>query len=189
MVPNVTVHLNLGVKLLVLLYNMHYCLFKNIYLSYNPLSVADPTLYTGLTIIFDNLNVSRKPHSCYSGRTTEQLNAIAAAAAINRIPQPASRLLNDHKVRASSLPFEAFVVCKEEVDMLRNSHLILIQRCLVTNISCLNHLKTEVVWHIPHLYSKESSNKSETINLGCFKANETETEGIILFQQSQILIY
>ena len=46
----------------------------------------------------------------------------------------------------------------------RNNYLVLVERILVKYIQCMNFLADVVTQHIPHKYSREMSQKSETVS-------------------------
>ena len=87
-----------------------------------------------------------------------------AFAAVNRVnPQG----LDDNNIclRASSIPLSAYLPNISDSDMLKERMTCIVSRILVTHLDFFKEYSDVVVWHIPHEYSQEMTEKSTIVSI------------------------
>ena len=82
----------------------------------------------------------------------------------NRIPFGDLESDTYDRVKATSIDIQKFLPDDDDFNLLRNRMITLTERSLVTYFPNLVDHKNVVCWHIPHMYSKQSQEKSEMVS-------------------------
>ncbi|XP_063954348.1 uncharacterized protein LOC129259624 isoform X2 [Lytechinus pictus] len=83
---------------------------------------------------------------------------------------------NQDTLTASDLPIMTYLPSQDDYEDLRKRMCILVERILKDNLNIFAN--ESVILHIPHEYSKESSQKSEYVNLGIIEEDPKTTSGM-----------
>lgn len=90
-------------------------------------------------------------------------NMVQAYCAKDRVPtlhlnddQPDPEIIKD-------IALEKYLPTEEEEERLKDEMLVIIKRILVEVMPAFKPLHDEVIWHIQHPYSDETSKKSEMV--------------------------
>lgn len=111
-------------------------------------------IYSIVLILFINLFYCRSLH-------TFNMVAIRDVVSGNNLPDVHNRTLEDVAV-------SEFIPSSEDVQYLKKDMIPLWSRVLVNHIAAFKFLKSVVVYHIPHQYSKEMQKLSEEVKIATF---------------------
>lgn len=118
---------------------------------------------TGQKITIDNIDYRQDVHDMTQDHQTIDKHYLTVCATENRVSgnhlstnQPYGKLesLENGKCIPSS---------KEQI-LQREDYIKLTERALVKNLSCLESFKDVVVTHIPHMYSKEAKQPTQSVS-------------------------
>ena len=118
-------------------------------------------------IVIDNIDYRKKVHFMTQEHQTSDNHFLTVCATTNRV----------HGIHLSSKPPEdgmkklyngLCIPSHLEQSSQRDDYIRLIERCLVDNLPCLEFLKDVVSRHIPHTYSKNTSEPTETVSNSSF---------------------
>ncbi|CAG2248808.1 unnamed protein product [Mytilus edulis] len=137
---------------------------------------ADHNLEPGFSLCWDNVQkLSIARHKC-DGTDNKMMLWALSFATRNRIG-----FLNlddfDETVPAKDIPLHNFLPMDSDLERLHTRMGIRIQR--IRKKHCAAFEVADVCMHMPHRYSKESSKKSEIVNLGVLKENPASCRGVI----------
>ncbi|XP_066924982.1 uncharacterized protein [Clytia hemisphaerica] len=79
----------------------------------------------------------------------------------------------------SDVPTYKFLPGKAEITELLKDFIVLVSRILVKHIRNLRSIKRCIIYHIPHQYSKEMSEKTEQVPLGIYALDENTNSEMI----------
>lgn len=84
-----------------------------------------------------------------------------------------------------SLPSSAVLPTADDVCRIKKNLVVLVSRVLCHYIKCLSSFSNAVLAHIPHAYSNQMSQKSETIVLDVLAKNEAKHSGMLDIMKTQ----
>jgi len=142
--------------------------------------VVETNMIQGGMFTTDNINRTVSTLHVSKTRKPRMMNMTSNAFVFNRIPHPIDNYFEGKKfAKAQECPMTAFLPTKEEVSMIERDHKLLIRRIIVNNMERFKKLSnhSSVTWVTPHIYSEESSKKSEIVSLGILDINQSTTHG------------
>lgn len=123
----------------------------------------------GRKLVFDNFDFKQHVHDMSEKHQNIDIHWVTHLAVENRVP-------GNHL--QSTIPSDGLSrmdngVClpsRHEHFIQRANYITIVERVIVANISCLSFLKPVAVNHIPHKYTKETSEPTNTvcIIISCF---------------------
>ena len=116
----------------------------------------------GRKIVFDNFDFQQKVHGMTETHQNPDIHWVTHVAVENRVHE--SHLSSEKPPNKKLLSMEngSCLPNLHENHLQRENYISLVERVLV-ELPCLESLKSYVVKHIPHQYSKEMAQKSKTV--------------------------
>lgn len=121
------------------------------------------TADVGRKITIDNFDFHQDVHDMTEENQNIDNHYLSMMATENRV---SGSELSDVPIQHSIKDMDngKCIPSQAEHQQQRNNYLILVERILVKYIQCMNFLADVVTHHIPHRYSKEMSQKSNTVS-------------------------
>lgn len=120
--------------------------------------------YCGMKLTLDNIDISQKTHDMTELHQNPDAHYCTFMSTKNRIA--GNHLANDKPIcELSKLENGSFCPSKLEHMEQQKNYVDLVSRLLADGLPCLEPLKYVVRQHIPHKYSKEMKNPTDTVSL------------------------
>ncbi|KAK3102767.1 hypothetical protein FSP39_013804 [Pinctada imbricata] len=149
-------------------------------------SLADTSIdhisdHPGFTLCWDNVGKKVTTRHPTAESKNTYINMALGYVAVNRISTTGLDWReNETLIKATDLPSSTFVPNSEDFQTLRKRMIVIVGRIIARHISWFNsHFEDNVVRHILHIYTFESSQRSVLVNLGVFNENPSSTQGAI----------
>ncbi|KAK3731074.1 hypothetical protein QZH41_012180 [Actinostola sp. cb2023] len=132
----------------------------------------------GRKLTFDNFDIHQKVHHMTEAHQNIDKHYVTMTSTKNRV---CSFHLSDTPPEGDILTFENGRCIPNHVEhnKQRENYIVLVSRIITSNINALKHLGDTVIKHIPHKYSKEMAQSTQTTFLGLLYHNENSSEGIL----------
>ncbi|XP_053406393.1 uncharacterized protein LOC123566698 [Mercenaria mercenaria] len=132
----------------------------------------------GFSICWDNVQIEVHARHQSTESQNKMMMWAMSYAAINRIGF--FHLRDDSTVKAVDLPLETFLPDQCDIETTTQRMVVIVSRILTHFLPNLKqHYQQIPISHIQHKFSRESSLKSEIVNLGVMKENPSSIAGVI----------
>lgn len=125
-----------------------------------------PPIPTGVTLVGDNLDKQVAPRDMRIDHQVKSIHHFHYYGAFNRVEvtEDFQCSPNESQADIKSLPVSTFLPSASDCAALKANYAVLVERILVEDIPCFQHLKTHVTKHIDHQYSEQMKEQSVTVS-------------------------
>lgn len=117
----------------------------------------------GRKLTLDNIDIHQTAHDMTEDHQNPDAHYCTLMSSENRVS--GNHLLGDKPIcDLSQLENATFCPSKFEHNKQRQNYIDLLSRVMTNSIPCLSNLKDAVVHHIPHQYSKEMTQPTDTVS-------------------------
>ena len=117
---------------------------------------------TGFAVAFDNIDGRRERKHMIKDNQNLDFHWVNHKIIMNRV---SGNGLDTSKRDIRGMSNIQFLPTVQDQKHQRHNYIVLVSRIIVEHLECFSFLNDVCIFHIPHKYSKEMANKSETVSL------------------------